>query len=67
MGKIQVSLIFIILLFCTISCNNKVSNSTKEPANEELVITDEALLDSVQRRTFNYFWEGAEPVSGMAR
>jgi hypothetical protein len=67
MGKIQVSLIFIILLFCTISCNNKVSNSTKEPANEELAITDEALLDSVQRRTFNYFWEGAEPVSGMAR
>lgn len=67
MRKIQVSLIFIILLFCTISCNNKVSNSTKEPANEELVITDEALLDSVQRRTFNYFWEGAEPVSAMAR
>ncbi|MCD7978093.1 MAG: beta-glucosidase, partial [Tannerellaceae bacterium] len=31
------------------------------------VITDEALLDSVQRRTFLYFWDGAEPNSGLAR
>ena len=28
---------------------------------------DEALLDSVQHRTFNYFWDGAEPTSGLAR
>ena len=27
----------------------------------------EALLDTVQRRTFNYFWDGAEPNSGLAR
>ncbi|MGK2862719.1 MAG: Ig-like domain-containing protein, partial [Chitinophagaceae bacterium] len=31
------------------------------------VISDDALLDSVQRRTFNYFWKLAHPVSGMAR
>lgn len=30
-------------------------------------ISDEELLDKVQRQTFRYFWEGAEPVSGMAR
>ena len=24
-------------------------------------------MDTVQRRTFNYFWEGAEPNSGLAR
>lgn len=34
---------------------------------EEEKISEEALLDSVQRRTFDYFWNGAEPVSGMAR
>ncbi|MEL7585694.1 MAG: glucoamylase family protein [Prolixibacteraceae bacterium] len=28
---------------------------------------EEALLDIVQRQTFNYFWEGAERNSGMAR
>ena len=24
-------------------------------------------MDTVQRRTFQYFWEGGEPYSGMAR
>jgi hypothetical protein len=28
---------------------------------------DEALLDVVQRQTVRYFWEGAHPVSGLAR
>ncbi|EHK54067.1 hypothetical protein [Allomesorhizobium alhagi] len=28
---------------------------------------DEALLDIVQRQTVRYFWEGAHPVSGLAR
>lgn len=27
-------------------------------------LSDEALLDSVERRTFDYFWDGAEPNSG---
>ena len=30
-------------------------------------IADAALLNLVQKQTFNYFWDGAEPVSGMAR
>jgi hypothetical protein len=29
-------------------------------------LTDEALLELVQRQTFRYFWEGAHPVSGLA-
>ena len=29
--------------------------------------TDNDLLDTIQYQTFNYFWEGAEPNSGMAR
>jgi hypothetical protein len=37
---------------------NKVK---KAPLNEE------QLLDTVQYHTFQYFWEGAEPVSGLAR
>jgi len=27
---------------------------------------DTTLLDRVQRETFNYFWEGGEPISGAA-
>ncbi|AWW33242.1 beta-glucosidase [Echinicola strongylocentroti] len=30
-------------------------------------LTDEQLIDMVQYYTFRYFWEGAEPNSGMAR
>lgn len=28
---------------------------------------DAALLDEVQRQTFRFFWEGAHPISGLAR
>lgn len=31
-----------------------------------LAATDEALLERLQRETFNYFWEGGEPISGGA-
>ena len=31
------------------------------------IISDNDLLDTVQRRTFRYFWEFGHPVSGMAR
>ncbi|HEX4271185.1 MAG TPA: glucoamylase family protein [Rhizomicrobium sp.] len=30
-------------------------------------LPDEALLEALQRRTFHFFWEGAEPESGLAR
>ena len=30
-------------------------------------ITDDALLDLVQKQTFKYFWDFGHPVSGMAR
>ena len=30
-------------------------------------LPDDILLEAVQRQTFRFFWEGAEPVSGMAR
>jgi hypothetical protein len=29
-------------------------------------LPDDALLESIQRQTFRYFWEGAHPVSGLA-
>lgn len=30
-------------------------------------LADDELLTLVQKQTFNYFWEGAEPTSGLAR
>ncbi len=62
MKKLYIILSLPILLLFLFGCNNK-----KKQVAEETEISDEALLDSVQRRTFNYFWDGAEPTSGMAR
>ena len=38
--------------------------STKE--NNNSAITDDSLLTLVQYNTFQYFWDGAEPTSGLA-
>ncbi len=39
----------------------------KDLGNAWMELTDQQLLDTVQYQTFDYFWEGAEPVSGLAR
>lgn len=38
-----------------------------DPSDKFSAISDEALLDSVQHRTFRYFHDFAHPASGMAR
>tara|TARA_R110002096_G_scaffold68000_1_gene164455 strand:+ start:737 stop:2086 length:1350 start_codon:yes stop_codon:yes gene_type:complete len=56
------------LLIFFLSCNNKNKDVTKlgaESHNNEL--SDTELLDLIQKQTFNYFWDGAEPNSGLAR
>lgn len=37
------------------------------PADKFPRISDEALLDKVQKETFKYFWDYGHPVSGLAR
>lgn len=37
------------------------------PINIKKGLTDNQLLNLVEERTFQYFWDGAEPVSGLAR
>ena len=51
------------------SCKNEPGNSdTKEIENNESEeLSEEALLDTVQKQTLKYFWDYAEPNSGMAR
>ena len=58
-------LIFIVLLF---SCNRTYPEKGSYMAQGEMPeLSDEQLLDTIQYTTFQYFWDGAEPVSGMAR
>lgn len=38
-----------------------------DSSNKYPLITDDALLDSVQKKTFRYFWDYGHSVSGLAR
>ena len=54
----------IILLAATAGC--RPVKSVVLPAKETVIIADTSLFRKVQQQTFQYFWEGAEPVSGLA-
>lgn len=56
-----------ILLTGLAACNGPGNEPPAEQPEKTDTLSAEQLLDSVQLRTFQYFWEGAEPVSGMAR
>ena len=44
------------------SFNTQIDSTDKFP-----LISDNALLDTIQKRTFKYFWDYGHPVSGLAR
>ncbi len=47
-----------VLVLCVVACKKN---------RGQTVVSDEALLTRLQQECFHYFWEGAEPNSGMAR
>lgn len=64
--------VYIILFLLTaqllIGCNQPgEKSSTAEDVPADNTLSDEELLTLVQRNTFQYFWDGAEPTSGLAR
>jgi hypothetical protein len=64
-SKLQVFVLVALLLGSwMISCQRKVKSSKK--GGSETQISDDSLLTLIQYRTFQYFWDGAEPNSGMA-
>ncbi|WP_047547456.1 glucoamylase family protein [Psychroserpens sp. Hel_I_66] len=71
MSLIKPVIIVITLLMMSNCTNQDITppppdvGSVDEPTVE--TIPFEELLDLVQQRTFNYFWDFAEPVSGLAR
>ncbi|MFV8280090.1 glucoamylase family protein [Christiangramia marina] len=79
MLKIKIPGIFLflnILLFTACSDDSgpgyqEPYNPNPDPTDDEVAevpsLTDEELLDMVQETTFTYFWDFAEPNSGMAR
>lgn len=57
-------------LFMLCACaGNSQKTTTKKDTQKQVSgkkLSDNALLDSVQKRTFRYFWDGAEENSGLA-
>lgn len=63
----RIILFFTGLLLCFVNCQSSggVTEEKSTPWWENA--TEDQLLDSVQYQTFKYFWDYAEPVSGLAR
>jgi len=59
----------VMVLVISIACITKNKNKDEKPApaSASKTISDSALLDIVEKQTFQYFYDGAEPVSGMGR
>ena len=73
-------LFFLVLMMNTISCKSQSFKAIKEFTAPEILASEiqkfswdsltssqKQVFDSVQYKTFQYFWEGAEPNSGLAR
>lgn len=57
--------VFAVLTFT--QCKKSAAQQIKPVNNIQKNLSDEQLLDLVQKQTFRYFWDFGHPVSGMAR
>jgi hypothetical protein len=53
-----------LVIFLLLACTNRAQTGMSVQPKS---LSDDSLLTLVEYRTFQYFWDGAEPVSGMAR
>jgi hypothetical protein len=70
--KLQNHLYILALSLGIFSCQNPTETettaaTTATTTEEDRQLSDEELLTLVQQNTFQYFWDGAEPTSGLAR
>ena len=59
------SLPFVCIAFLALACSSGKSSTGTAP--DQLAAEDSILFRQVQEKTFQYFMEGAEPVSGLGR
>ncbi len=67
--KFQVLIMALATLFVGCKGHNTPKNEqeSETKSSQMTYLSDLALLDTVQKQTFEYFWSGAEPTSGLAR
>jgi hypothetical protein len=59
--------IAIAMLVLFAACGSQQQAADESKSDSITSISDDSLLTLVQYRTFQYFWDGAEPTSGAAR
>jgi hypothetical protein len=58
---------YTILILIFFACTGQKNSKHENKLTNKSSLTDDQLLDTVEYNTFQYFWEGAEPNSGLAR
>ena len=67
-SKVTYLLVTILCPFLLFAACTKSKNTTYAPdLTIKKNLSDIELLDLVQKQTFQYFWDGAEPTSGAGR
>ncbi len=64
--KINIFIIALVFIFFT-SCSENNLSKTEIPATPQPTLTDDELLNLVQKDAFYYFWNLAHPTSKLAR
>jgi hypothetical protein len=67
-NKVIVSSLFTLIAGIVFSsCAGGQKQNKEKETTAVTQLSDDSLLTLIQRQTFQYFWDGAEPISGMAR
>jgi hypothetical protein len=64
---IRISVLLLVFSFFGCGSNSEKPKENKGENTVTVKLTDEQLIDAVQKQTFKYFWDYAEPISGLAR
>tara|TARA_R110000868_G_scaffold100301_4_gene275899 strand:- start:6430 stop:7788 length:1359 start_codon:yes stop_codon:yes gene_type:complete len=67
MAQYKLKIVFLFSIIAVLFCCNLKKKSMANMDHNSYLNNDNRLLDTVQKQTINYFWEGAEPNSGLAR
>lgn len=64
---VRISVLFLVFTFFGCASKDKLKENLQKNTSGVTALTDEQLLETVQKQTFKYFWDYAEPNSGLAR
>ncbi|MEM6522726.1 MAG: glucoamylase family protein [Bacteroidota bacterium] len=67
MKYLKIILQLLALNYIAVACIKSKGSANEQELEQQAGISEDSLLTLVQYRTFQYFWDGAESISGLAR